>query len=281
MSWLEPISTIATAASLASQISKSSGQVKNKFMRIVNLVKEGRVILPVFGAGGVGKSTVGNILVSENPLSVGTAYTESWLIEQNELPGDVPGTIFVAPGQVNRIDRYLPDLIKKVNEGKAHGMINVVSYGYHSFMGLSYKQHDLFEEGMETADFMKVFLSARRNIELEMLDKIINSLKTSSLSSFFMITLISKQDLWWSDRNEVKKYYTTGKYNDRIEILREMIGSEKFHHEYVPISLTMANLFTEKGELLAQTASGYDQATHLQFLQNFFFNLHEIATSHQ
>lgn len=280
MSWLEPVSTVVTAASLANQIAESSGKIKGQAKRLVSLIRDGKVILPVFGSGGVGKSTAGSILVGKDPLDVSIPYKESWLIEPLCLPGDVPGTILVAPGQIARAERYWPDLIHKANEGAALGIINVVSYGYHSFMGLSYKQHDLYEEGMDETQFMEQFLPARRQVEIDMLDFLVAKLAPTA-RSFFMISLISKQDLWWNERDDVKTYYTSGDYNDRIVSLRDKLGGKNFHHEYVPTSLTIANLRTDQSELLAPTAAGYDQATHLSYLQSFFDNLHSIATTHQ
>lgn len=282
--WIEPATITSTvkAATLANKLIAESSAIKKYAKRFIKQIKNGKIILPIFGAGGVGKSTTGKILVGSDPLEVTAAYSESWTIEPLELEGDTPGTIFVAPGQLSggRADRYWPELVKKVNSGKALGVVNVVSYGYHSFSILSYKDHELYKNGMNIDNFMEKYTEHRRNIELDMLDYLLKELKPIK-KNFYMITLVSKQDLWWSKSPSVKAHYLEGDYGRKIQSFKESLVEKNFHHEFIPASLTVANLVSPTNETLALTSAGYDNLTHIQYLQNLLCKLHDMAETHQ
>ena len=279
MSWLEPISAAVTGASLVNQLAKGSTLIKKYAHRIINQILHGSVLLPIFGAGGVGKTTAGKILVGDDPLDVGTPYNESWTIEPQELGGDLPGQILVGPGQPERVERYWPNLISAANTGKSSGIINVVCYGLHSFGIDSYTEHDLYQDGMTPDEFMSQYTSLRREEELAMLDKLLNTLAPAQ-RQFFFVTLVTKQDLWWHQKQEIKNYYTRGPYCDRIEKFRSTVGSQRFHHEFVPASLTVANFSSPSGELMWPTAQGYDHTIHMRYLQCLFDKLHDLVEKH-
>jgi hypothetical protein len=73
-----------------------------------------------------------------------------------------------------------------------------------------------------------------------------------------MITLVTKQDLWWKERMEVIKYYKHGLYNTYIDKVAENRGRD-FRHEYLSASLTVNNFKTPSGEEMIKTSEGYDE----------------------
>lgn len=85
-----------------------------------------------------------------------------------------------------------------------------------------------------------------------------------------MITLVTKQDLWWNERNKVKDHYMNGEYNSTIEKVMGRRGRNNFAHEYVSASLVLSNFSTSSGELLAPNTAGYDQNIQLENLLNLF-----------
>ncbi|MFN3330599.1 MAG: hypothetical protein ACK419_06720, partial [Pyrinomonadaceae bacterium] len=149
MSWVEPVSTVVTVASLANEAMKTSEKIRLIYQRLINRITNGTIKIPIFGAGGVGKTTISRILVGEDPLKILAPYDESLVVDSVELKGKVPGRLLVAPGQIVRAERHWPDLLKTSNDKAAIGVINVVAYGFHSLMLQHYKEHDLFSKGME------------------------------------------------------------------------------------------------------------------------------------
>lgn len=277
MGWIDPVSTIVTAASIANEIAKSSGFIRKHASRLVFKIRHGEVLVPIFGAGGVGKTTVGRLLVSDDPLDISAPYDESWTTEPVDLSGNVPGQLLVAPGQKERIERHWPDLISKVVSGESFGIVNVVSYGYSSFAIQSYKEHDLYQEGMSIDEFVDIYTDNRRKTEIEALGILVDALMGVS-RPIWMITLVNKQDLWWSQKEAVRAHYESGDYNDKIEQLKISIGAANFQHEYIPSSLALGNFISPSGEFLAPTTAGYDLSIHLRYMQALFSKLHDLIS---
>src|SRR5947207_3035914 len=113
MSWIEPISAAITVAELANKFAESSSFIRKHSHRLLYRIKNGQLIVPIFGAGGAGKSTAAKLLACEDPLDVAAAYDESWWVEPVGLTGNIPGQILVAPGQIARADRAWPELFKE------------------------------------------------------------------------------------------------------------------------------------------------------------------------
>ena len=279
MAWIEPVSTVVTAASLANELAKNASTIKTYCKRIVTKLTSGSAIVPIFGAGGVGKSTAGKKIVGNDPLDVGAPYDESWTIEPQDLKGNIPGQVLIAPGQPARAERYWPDLISEANRGTSCGLVNVVCYGLHSFGIDSFTEHDLYQDGMSAEDFMIAYSAKRREDELTMLDRLLTALAPAR-REFFFLTLVTKQDLWWHEKQRVKDYYAKGLYDKKICAFGAKVGEQRFHHEYVPTSLTVANLHSPSGELMQATAQGYDHAIHLRYLQCLFAKLHDLIEDH-
>src|ERR1051325_416676 len=271
MPWVEPVSAVITAAELASKLAESSAFIKKHAKRIAYQIKHGRVVIPVFGAGGVGKSTAGKLLHGANPLDLATPYDESWDPETIQLKGDIPGQILVAPGQEPRVAKHWAALAENVITGKAFGVINVVAYGYHSFGLQSYKEHNLYKPGMTVSDFAAAYTAAHRTVEQEMLEALLTDLAAAT-RPLWIITLVNKQDLWWSDRETVRRHYE-GQYAQRIEKFGSTIGVKHFQHDMLPVSLVLGNLMTGAGEIVAPTSAGYDFAHHARYSKTMFEKL--------
>jgi len=277
MGWLEPISTAVTAASLASELVRSSGHVRKYWARICYWVRNGSLVIPFFGAGGVGKTTLGRMITGAcDPLDVLAPYDESWTVEPIELGGDIPGFLIIAPGQVDRVERHWPRLFDRVTAGEAKGVINVVSYGYHSLAIHSYREHDLFQDGMDQDQFFAKYAEERRKLEVSLLERLVAGISTAG-TRLWVLTIVNKQDLWWQNRTEVKDHYCSGEYGKILKALESKLGVQNFQHEYLPVSLAIGNLATQSGEILAENAKGYGQAHHLRSLDLLFRRVFELG----
>lgn len=275
MTWVEPTSTVLSAGALAYKLAESSSFIRKHWARMIYRIRHGSALIPIFGAGGVGKSTVSRILAGSDPLDITAPYEESWVIEPVELQGNVPGQLLVGPGQIQRADRHWPELFRNIVTGTSFGVINVVSYGYHSFAIRSYKEHDEFEVGMNESAFMSKYIEARRVIELEMLRRVLDGLSATD-KPLWLVTLVSKQDLWWEQRQRVRDHYENGPYSEIVKSFAASLGERIFQHEILPVSLAIGNLTTPAGEVLAPTTGGYDTALHLSSLQSMFSRLHGL-----
>jgi len=237
--------------------------------RIFNLLKNGELKIAIFGAGGTGKTTLGQLLSGEFELnSLLQVYQESITIEKYKLDSNAVGSIIVVPGQERREDTW-DDLLRSLVGGKVKLIIHVVSWGYHSFGEFGYTQHRLYQKGMTTEQFVEEYAGDRRNRELGVLRKIEPHLSIADQKKTIMITLVTKQDLWWNDRLAVKEYYTNGDYERQIQEIRNRRGSSNFVHEYLSASLVMENLISGANELLVPTTQGYDQRLRVTNFRNF------------
>lgn len=178
------------------------------------------------------------------------------------------GSVIVVPGQERREDTW-DDLLRSLVSGKVKLIIHVVSWGYHSFGEFGYTQHRLYQRGMTTERFVEEYAGDRRNRELGVLRKIEPHLSIADQKKTIMITLVTKQDLWWNDRLAVKEHYTNGDYERQIQEIRNRRESSNFVHEYLSASLVMKNLISWANELLIPTTQGYDQRLRVTNFRNF------------
>lgn len=252
--------------SLVLSLTELAIEKRKKFVPLARKIKywlkRGRLRIVIFGPGGTGKTTLGHFLAGNLDLGQSSArYSESIDVETFKLKGDLVCSLIVPPGQEVR-EYHWTDLYRDLAAGKSGGVINVVSWGYHSFQALSYQDTKYFKPQMTKPQFMDAYLQNRRDRELEIINNLTPRLMDSK-GKIWMITLVTKQDLWWDQRNIVNKHYTEGAYNDCIQRVVHKRGEENFTHEYLSTSLIISNLVTSSGEELAATVSGYGQPIQL------------------
>lgn len=252
------------------------------FKRIFNLLKNGELKIAIFGAGGTGKSTLGKLLSGEFELSgLLQTYQESISIEQYKLESNKIGSVIVAPGQKRREDTW-DDLLRTLVGGKIKLIIHVVSWGYHSFGEFSYTQHRLYQSGMTLEEFLREYAAVCRNRELDVLRRIEPHLSIADQRKTVVITLVTKQDLWWNNRLEVNKHYVEGAYEQLIQNIRNQRGANNFIHEYRSTSLVMENFLSGDNELLIPTTQGYVQrlkVANFRYFLNAIESLFQISLS--
>jgi hypothetical protein len=281
--FVETLEAIGTAVSVA----ELSDKYLPTFKRLVKRIKDGELAIAIFGAGGTGKSTLGKYLsgkLENSQLSSG--YQESISIEKYILDSNVVGSAIVVPGQERRQDSW-DDLLRSISQGKVSLIINVVSWGYHSFGSLSYEQlisldPTLYQSGMTVPEFLKIYTEERRQQELQVLSKIVPHLVVadSKKRKILFITLVTKQDLWWNDRLKIQVYYQKGEYEKQIQAISNKLGSSNFTHEYCSTSLVVENFVSGTNELLLPTTQGYDERlkfTNLRKFLNIIESLCEIS----
>jgi GTPase SAR1 family protein len=245
------------------------------FRRFRSWIKQGRVKVIVFGSGGVGKTSLGKLLVGQSEISGGMRdYKMSREIEDYRLPGDVLATVIVPPGQESRRKATWKDLYRDLSLGKCKIIVNVVAAGFHSIDGLSYTDSKYYQPGWSQEEFLANYRKEcnERELGVREITPFICKAKghKGKQEKLWMITLVTKQDLWWSERVEIRKHYEEGPYNEYIKEIISERGQQNFEHIYLSSSLTMSNFMTSKGEVLANTVSGYDQPIQVANLKALF-----------
>lgn len=269
MDFYTTIGVVSSAITIADK-KKSIDSLLKKIFKYIN---NGSTNIIIFGAGGTGKTTLSKTLIGETIHE--HIYNETPNIEKLKISHGVFGNYLVAPGQERRVERYWPDLFRRLNKGQITGIINVVSYGYHSMDigNNSYKSTTYFDNESEM-EFINKYLDKKREDELKYLKKISEQIKNTD-KKFWLITLVNKQDLWWDEKDLVEAYYTNGEYDSVIEEIFSSKGKNNFIHEYVSCSLTPCNFAFGK-DLEVKTTSGYDLPLQQNNYNNFINLLYTL-----
>lgn len=243
---------------------------------LVDAARRGKFRLYAFGLGGVGKTTFAKLLSGEYSLeSVPPDYDLSLELEDHGVEGRNFVSVYVPPGQEDKRAYHWDDLYRQMQDSNRYAVINTVAWGYHSLAKIELKRHRLYRPGMSEGEFLTLFLQDRRDVEISVLREILPHLKTAP-GRLRMLTLITKQDLWWEQRYEVKNFYENGAYNELIEQLRAHKGAANFSHDYVSASLNLLNFRTLDGKILRPTEGGYDLALWVANFNNVLRHIREL-----
>jgi hypothetical protein len=267
------IKDIGTAASAYEASIKLAPVFKSVFKQL----QGDKLRIAIFGAGGTGKTTLGNILAGRAILNnVLSPYQESLKVEIFKLDSNIPGltlntagSVQVAPGQEERQNQW-DEIFPKIISGQVCLIINVVSYGYHSFGTLSYQEDPRYQSGMTTNQFTSIYVENRRIRETEALQAIESAIKLAKGRKIMMLTLVTKQDLWWPSRAKVQDYYQNGEYNQVVNNIQLKRGTDWFQHEYVSASLSIENFVSGIEEFLWPNSEGYDERLKISNIYKLF-----------
>lgn len=237
-----------------------------------NRIAKGQNLVVFFGAGGTGKTTTGQVISGELDLSEFKGeYDLSTEVEKKGIKDRYFINVQIPPGQKIYRDAIWSNLIREIIKSKRVPIIvNVVCWGMHSPAHTELSSIPEFSDGVNEQTVNK-FMERNRRDELEALKDIA---KHSSLfkTPIKMLTLVTKQDLWWNEREAVKEFYEepTGEYQAIIAEMRKSIGSNNFTYETWSVSYGHINQTTADGHKIFATAAGYDdvtQITHLKRLE--------------
>jgi len=249
-------------------IAETTKKMHSKVGMLKKRLLDGYLKIGVFGAGGTGKTSLGYFVTGEWD-KIDVLYQESPTDEKVDIGKNIMGVIWIAPGQLDRIDSFWHKMFREIVSGKVRNVINVVSYGFHSvaFTLENYQQHKLYENGDSKEQFLQKFLHKNREHEIRLMKELSHRIKDAQ-EPVKMITLVTKQDLWWKEREQVKGFYTNGGYNDIIQNIYKKKGENHFQHVYVSASF-IHNNFNIGKDVLKLTNEGYDQVLKIQNLEAF------------
>jgi hypothetical protein len=268
----DTIEVVSTGLSIYELVNKS----RPSLQRIVKRLRGGEAKIVVFGAGGTGKTTLGKMLAGESDPSILADYEESRTTEKFNFKREQSGIIIIPPGQGRRDDEWLA-AFRQVSDGKFRIIINVVSYGYHSLREISYVSDALYQQGMTVEEFVEIYTEKCRQKEINQLKEISTPIKMSKAVPTLMLTLVSKQDIWWQDRDIVTKHYSDSDYNSTIKEILSTRGTANFSHEYVSTSLIINGFTSGTGEPLKSIASDYSQPLQFTNLAEVFKKIDQFC----
>ncbi len=166
----------------------------------------------VLGSTGTGKTNLLRSLANSAGLVLpihSSTRTEASRTQSVRI-NDSPFVVVDTPGQVF----HQPDRLATVREAMARGkvrIINVVSDGYHEYL-------DHANEAVRNKQPVKEFLQRHRQQEIESMKEWVPIVGDRNTASWVM-TVITKADLWWPEQGRVVAEYTTGEYG---RVMREV-----------------------------------------------------------
>jgi hypothetical protein len=173
------------------------------FDKLRDALKRKHTVL-ILGSTGTGKTNFVQSLTEIVPKAIShmnrTEFVKTHAIKIAKEPFNVIDT----PGQVLHSSRRVKAIREAIGKG-AIGVINVVSYGYHE--GRTARSEALTARGR----IKESFLERNRRQELLDLDDwkvLLGGPETTK----WLVTVVTKADLWWSQRSDVLDHYQTGPY---------------------------------------------------------------------
>jgi energy-coupling factor transporter ATP-binding protein EcfA2 len=169
---------------------------------VTALRKKHKIIL--LGSTGTGKTNFVTSLTETIPNAIDimnrTAVAQKYRVKIQKQP-----FIFIdTPGQLMHKSRRLAAIRQAMGSGIS-GIINVVSYGYHEYRIGS---RDAVKGDGTVSE---AFLEEHRQVEIESLREWVPILGGPEAAGWLM-TVVTKADLWWDRRDEVMDYYQSGSY---------------------------------------------------------------------
>jgi hypothetical protein len=161
------------------------------------------------------------------------------------------------PGQKGHSSQRMLSLLRLMNK-RPVGVINVVAYGYHEYRTGTDEAID------ENQEVKAQWLEDHRKIEIDTMRDWVSMV---SSTAGWMLTLVTKADLWWADRESVYLYYATGPY---AQALSEYGLQAHTVREYSSVQHPFYDL--------APTSGSFSQTDRTEIQQRLFrYLLHEIA----
>lgn len=202
---IESIPPAIKAGTAAYKLAKRQGWIDQFLQRL----KHTENVLLV-GTTGVGKSQFIDSLSTDLPVFI-SEFTRTADVTTQVLKYDGDFFRFIdTPGEVRLRARRVAAYNRMLSAKEPGGIINVVCNGYHEYAA-GRSLNPLTMDGQASEEY----LQQHRETEIASLADWVPVLLHPPVVSW-MVTVVTKADLWWAQREEVVAHYTSGAYREAL-----------------------------------------------------------------
>jgi len=216
------------------------------------LKKRTRVL--VLGSTGVGKTNLLHALTQPLPKAIDSINRSEFAHKHKLVISDEPFEFNDTPGQELHDARRRVAIREQMAKGPT-GTMNVVAYGYHEY---AIARADVFgSDGQVRPEY----LERHRENEIKALGQW-TSLLGDPQTTKWLVTVVTKADLWWDNYPTVIAHYTTGPYFQALGPAQSL----------TPVTVEFASVmhrFFGRGAL----SGDFDDATREQLRSRLFATL--------
>jgi energy-coupling factor transporter ATP-binding protein EcfA2 len=241
----DPVTVGITAATATVKLAKEVGLWER-----MTLALQRKHSVLVLGATGAGKTQFIDSLTMELPPAIDYMNRTEFVDSKMVLLEKHPFIFIDTPGQIEHRSRR-EEKIRDVMKLGVDGIINVVSYGYHESRAVG------INTAVQDGRVADGFLEQQREHEINRLYEWVPLIGHKDTAKW-MITVVTKADLWWDRHDEVLVHYTSGAYY-------EALGEAKSLH---PVVLEYCSTFHKFYGQVSLSGS-FDDADRLRVRSHF------------
>ncbi len=183
------------------------------FDRLITALRKKHRVL-VLGPTGTGKTLFLKSLTEAVPEAIDLMSRTEFVDAKHIRISKQPFVFIDTPGQTLHRSRRIQAIREEMKNDIA-GVINVVSYGYHESRAVNRKG------AIANGRVDKSFLERQRQQEMRQLHEWTPLLGAKETTGW-LITVVAKADLWWGQRNQVRKHYESGAYYEALGPAKEL-----------------------------------------------------------
>ena len=228
------------------------------FDQLISALRKKHRVL-VLGSTGVGKTNLLDSLQKAMPTAIDTLARTKHPQERRTRILKQPFIFVDTPGAIAQQSLRMKAIRQEMGHGIS-GVINVVSYGYHEY---AVGTKGVFDKNEAVS---RSFLERHRHLEIDLLREW-TPLLGGGETAKWMMTIVTKADLWWDGHDEVMAHYEKGAY-------REALGDASQLHPVVLPYCSVFHKFFNRGPLSGRL----DDADRDQLRSHLFGELFATVT---
>ena len=234
-----------------------AGQHGSKAINLIRYRRKYRV--GVLGPEGTGKTVLASVLSSDSLTGSPEPVSASVDIETEDYNTDRSiGRLLVGPGQEARQSLWA-EISDDIRAGTLDGLIYTCANGYHAYRDAEWQRDRLRRPNGDLATFVADYAADRRQREMRSFHELILPALRDASGNPWVLLLVTKQDLWWDDRDLVTDYYRSCEIAGSIRALNAARQRRPLRFEVFAASLKIEALATKKGQVLVRNSGDYDQ----------------------